>query len=343
MWQKMLASVAIGMLLASQATPVSAQQRDASAPSHPYPDQTPVASTTLPSGTPAGTVASGNDGELHPERRRGTTFTYEYVPPRNPELKDAYDFARDIDLFGHLFEVQGLDGMLDLPRPIKFVTAECRQVNAFYSPERSEVVLCYEMIALVVGTAGQYQKAAHLDGDFLARFVLANMRFIALHETAHALIDILDLPSTGREEDAADQLAGTLMLLDKSRSESATDVADNLKMAAVFFKSLDDGNADANAYADTHSLGQQRFYNLMCMVYGSNPAKFLRIVTGGALPVERAEDCPEESHKITTAWARLLVPHFAPRYQYTDEEAQQVDERATREQGRNLDRMPYVR
>ena len=42
---------------------------------------------------------------------------------------------------GRIAAVDYKSGMLMLPRPINYVTAECGEVNAFYSPERNEVVM----------------------------------------------------------------------------------------------------------------------------------------------------------------------------------------------------------
>lgn len=290
---------------------------------------------------PAKDLPSADPSRAH--LARGTTFSYEYVPPHDPALQEAYDFTRAIKLFDRLDEIHALDGALMLPHPLKLTTAECQQVNAFYSPDTHEIVMCYEMVELLVKTAAQLAGASHMTSESQGRFIVANLRFMMLHEMGHALIDLLDIPSTGREEDAADQLAGTVMLLYRAPEETADQVAANLDMAAVFFQANGSRQLDRSAFADEHSLGDQRYYNLLCMVYGSDPAKYLRLVTSGGLPVERAERCPAESHKITHAWAQLLVPHFAPRYRFTDAEAERINERTTREQGQDVSRSPYVR
>jgi hypothetical protein len=77
-------------------------------------------------------------------------------------------------------------------------------------------------------------------------------------------------------------------------------------------------NTDMSAYADEHSLDAQRYYNLLCIVYGSDAARFAGIVKADLLPKERADRCPDESHKIIRSWARLLLPHFAPHYRPSD-------------------------
>lgn len=309
-------------------------------------DAATSAATPAATPAPAAEPAPGSLPSDDPARAnlpRGTTFSYEYVPPHDPGLQEAYDFTREIRLFEHLYEIKSLDGTLLLPYPLKLTTAECKQINAFYSPETHEIVMCYEMVELLVKVAAQLARNADNPEVFDARFLLANLRFMMLHEMGHALIDMLDIPSTGREEDAADQLAGTIMLLYRAPEETADQVATNLNMAAVFFQANGSDQLDRSAFADEHSLGDQRYYNLLCMVYGSDPAKYLRIVTHGGLPVERAERCPDESRKITHAWAKLLVPHFAPRYQFSEQEAERISERAEREQGQAVTRSPYVR
>ncbi|MEK9752119.1 MAG: DUF4344 domain-containing metallopeptidase, partial [Rhodospirillaceae bacterium] len=48
-------------------------------------------------------------------------------------------------------------------------------------------------------------------------FVTGNVVFTLLHEAGHALIHMLDLPTLGREEDAADNLAALRMIGDPAK------------------------------------------------------------------------------------------------------------------------------
>lgn len=281
------------------------------------------------------------DATTEEPKAEGVKFTYEYVPPRDPALQDAYDFAVKIDILHRLPEVNAMDGLLMLPGPLHLITAECKQTNAFYSPTKHELVLCYEMVEMLT-KIGASLGEQNQDDSFSARFLLANTRFIMLHEFGHALIDMLSLPSTGREEDSADQLASSLMLMFMAPNESPGDLAENLRLAGLFFVLNTKEQYGAADFADEHSLGQQRFYNLMCMLYGRDPGKYLRLVTSGMLPEDRAQRCPTESSRITTAWAKLLLPHIAPKYQMSGEEAQKRYEEAKRKQEENAE-SPYVR
>lgn len=272
----------------------------------------------------------------------GTKFAYEYVKPKNPELLPFYTLAHDGDVLRKLPEIQAIDGLFSLPRPIKFVTAECREANAFYSPARGEVVMCYETMKVLRDRGQAMAEAEHLGNDYAQHYLNANLRFILLHETGHALIDLLEIPITGREEDAVDQLATTLMQRFAGMNESSRTVTDNLRMAANWFLVRSTGQYNLDAYADEHSLGEQRYFNLQCLLYGSNPSSYLAIVTNGDLPEARAKTCPEEARRVSKSWIRLLLPHVAPKFEMTEEKADRLFEQRERERNRNAE-VPYVR
>lgn len=272
----------------------------------------------------------------------GVHFAYEYVKPKTEELEPFYRLAHDGDLLRTLPEVQAIDGLLMLPRPITFVTAECGEPNAFYSPERSEVVMCYETMQVLRDRGEALAGESGLGGDYAPRYMNANLRFILLHETGHALIDLLEIPITGREEDAVDQLATTLMQRFAGENESSREVTENLRMASNWFLMRSTGAYNLDAYADEHALGEQRYFNLQCLIYGSNPARYLGIVTDGDLTAARAKSCPAEARRVSKAWLRLLLPHVAPKFEMTEEKANRLFEQKERERNRDGE-VPYVR
>lgn len=76
-------------------------------------------------------------------------------------------------------------------------------MNAFYIPAETRIVFCYELRELLASIfvpdgAWTPEQQDRVDGAF---------RFILMHEVGHALVHVLDLPVTGREEDVVDQLA----------------------------------------------------------------------------------------------------------------------------------------
>ena len=82
--------------------------------------------------------------------------------------------------------------------------------GAYYDPSTRVVGLCYE---LFVGIDKLFQRGTvTLSEEEIAESVVGVGLFVFLHEVGHALIDILDIPTTGKEEDAVDDLAAVLLI-----------------------------------------------------------------------------------------------------------------------------------
>lgn len=192
-----------------------------------------------------------------------------------------------------------MNKVIALPYHVYLNFDQCGEPNAFYSSETKEITVCYEFIDYFEQTFTKAKmKPAEVDkrvGDSIA--------FFFFHELGHCLIDVWDLPATGREEDAVDQLA-TVILLD------GTDEGADMVISASIFFDLASRETDAKdlAFWDEHSVDAQRMYDTLCLVYGSDGKKFGNIVKSGYLPAERAERCSSEFTRINRAWERLLEP-----------------------------------
>ena len=66
---------------------------------------------------------------------------------------------------------------------------------------------------------------------------------------------------------------------------------------------------DELAFADEHSFDRQRFYNIICLLYGQNEQKFASLVEDGTLPEGRAGRCADEYARADKAWDALLAPY----------------------------------
>jgi len=186
-----------------------------------------------------------------------------------------------------------------LPHDIFIGFDECEEPNAFYDLDKKEVVICYQFVEdLYESYRGDYRS-----DDEIEEVVGNATTFVFFHEVGHALIDAYDLPVTGREEDAVDQLS-VLVLADGSEEGDRT-VLD----AARTFSRATDAELDELAFADEHSLDRQRFYNIICLLYGQNEKKFASLVNDGTLPEGRAERCPDEYARARKAWDSLLAPY----------------------------------
>ena len=67
---------------------------------------------------------------------------------------------------------------------------------------------------------------------------------------------------------------------------------------------------DQETLADEHSLNQQRYFNMVCWVYGSNPDDNEDLLEDWELPEARAEQCPDEYALINRSWSSLLAEHL---------------------------------
>jgi hypothetical protein len=61
---------------------------------------------------------------------------------------------------------------------------------------------------------------------------------------------------------------------------------------------------------DEHSFSKTRLYDMMCLVYGSNPAGNAGMVGPDKLPEQRAVRCETEYKRAEHAWFKLLDPYF---------------------------------
>ncbi len=193
-----------------------------------------------------------------------------------------------------------LNSAISLPKDISLQTNECGEINAFYDPNNSTIIVCYELMEHffeLFQSSGKSESASY-DLMFDAT------RFVFLHELGHALIDVHEIPIAGSEEDAADRLS-TYICLEQLGDEGANSAIAAAQAFSIESKDQDESNL---AFYDNHKLGQQRFYDIMCSLYGYSPNKYGDIVDEGLLPKDRAMSCGEEYKKLVNSWSKLLSP-----------------------------------
>jgi hypothetical protein len=224
------------------------------------------------------------------------TVSLKVLEPRQARYREL---SRRIERDG-VFQsaVTELDEALVLPVDLTVEFDQCGEANAFYEPQRVTIRMCYELVEQQawgsnlryasdsVASAATYQAAL----------------FVFYHEVAHALIHIFALPITGREEDAADQLAAWVLL------EAGSDGRDAALQGALWFSDRSRFLRNGGALWDDHSLNQQRYFNLLCWVYGSDPQVHAPLLTRSwGLPRERAANCEFEYDRLRRAWNELLA------------------------------------
>ena len=131
--------------------------------------------------------------------------------------------------------------------------------------------------------------------------------FILGHEMGHALIHQLRLPLTGLEEDSADGFATFFTVNDKKRGPNAA------LGAAILFDQFarKQGTVTLEELSSDHAVVQQRVYNFLCSVVGSDPQRLeSSLVTDGFVPQLRAMLCRKEWAQLNYGWWTILEPHL---------------------------------
>lgn len=224
-----------------------------------------------------------------------------YYEPTNDayfiELETHFTESEYIDLI-----TDALNDSLILPYDVSIFLAECGFENAYYDYEFKEIVICYELIEYFVDL---FSDIAESDEELRIQ-IEDVVYFVLLHELGHALIDVYDLPITGMEEDAVDQLS-TIILL--SEGQPGLDALASVAGWFLYEGLLDVFN-DELYFWGVHSLDLQRFYNILCLAYGENPNENYHLVESGYLPEERADSCPFEYERVSNSWNILLQPYL---------------------------------
>jgi len=188
---------------------------------------------------------------------------------------------------------------LQLPRKLLVQLDQC---NAERRPYQSggPVTICYEYVAKVDRIAPREQPAGGMPREtmIVGAFVQA-----VLHEVATATFDILEIPVWGRESDAADKLAGFIMV------QFGKEVALKLMIGASWFFDASERQWSETDLASEQAPEAQRFFNYLCIAYGSDPASFKFLIDQNLLPERRAQRCGGEFYQLRRAFAQTILPH----------------------------------
>lgn len=197
-----------------------------------------------------------------------------------------------------------LNGALRIPTDVVLTFGQCGTANAFYNPEQQAIIICYELVR-------DFYEIFWEEGaseEEVEDSVLNATAFFFYHELGHALIHVLDLPTTGMEEDAVDQLS-TYVLAYEYSGDDEEPALDGAAAFLMWAQEAQNSGAEAPVW-DEHSLNEQRFFNVVCWVYGRDPEGFHGLVQEGVLPESRAARCPGEWEKIDKSWSVLLADNL---------------------------------
>ena len=217
-------------------------------------------------------------------------------------LKKNPKKVMDKEVADSLVEItKTLNEIIALPYDVYLNFDKCGEPNAFYNPEVKEITMCYEFLDNFDQSFKRISKNQAQIDDMSGNAMIV----FFFHELGHCLIDVWDLPTTGREEDAVDQLAMFVLL------DGTPEGEDMVLSAATYFSIVSSERSDEEpVFWDEHSLDQQRFYDMLCLTYGSNPTKNKHLLGKNGLPPDRAQRCPAEFQRVNHSWEKLLAPYL---------------------------------
>ncbi len=147
-------------------------------------------------------------------------------------------------------------------------------------------------------------RAEMTDDEARAQFVASNMIATFYHEFGHALVDLLDIPVLGREEDAVDALSTLLvdLLWEPGDAEILiAEVAYGYALRIAHEDALDD-----SVWWAEHALDEQRLAAMVCQFFGADPEARLELAVDLGMPGDMTESCIHVSGQLADSWAVFL-------------------------------------
>jgi len=223
--------------------------------------------------------------------------SFRYEKPTSPDFDSLSNTLRESRILEVWIKHVG-NTLKGVEVRIETVVAECGKANSSYEPENRRIVLCYEEIDRIFSTL----RSLGYEDDRLLVFWIGTILNELYHELCHGLIHTLTLPVAGKEEDACDQFA----LLQLLNHPYGTDLALG---SVVYLGEMSSIEKEIGVNpSQQHSSYAQRYFNILCWTYGSDPEKLGFLIDQEHLPEVRAKTCRTEYLRALHAWSALLAP-----------------------------------
>jgi hypothetical protein len=223
----------------------------------------------------------------------GTSFTLEYEPPTT-ELEPYATFLKSSGVFEEV--MADLESLFKLPVPVRVIFSS-EDAGPYYY--KGVVNMPYQFLR----SNDQLVEAIEYDGSDEEKIdlILDLTEFVLYHEVGHALIDMLDIPVLGKEEDAVDGFAAVL---------AATMDLDDVALAAadIFDMGLElaEDEISEAEFWDSHSLDEQRMFTIFCLIHGSDPGEHAQLLKDVGMPTEKTDECQYNYQETLRNWSRVL-------------------------------------
>lgn len=188
-----------------------------------------------------------------------------------------------------------LNRWVRLPHPMTLRAADCPESDVRWVPEQRAVEVCYRMAVRVLGRLAENDSTRRAAGPAMA--------FLALHGAAHAIVDELDLATTGGEERAVREVMALVLV--PEGPETGSRVLASLRT----LHGADPGWAEWK-WAQTHELTPEHLEDIACLAYGSNPAVTRPYRDAELLAAARARGCAAEYQRLYNGLGRRISRHM---------------------------------
>ncbi len=227
-----------------------------------------------------------------------------YESPSDEKYRQIYDALKRREVLERL---QRFLVPLRLPAVLTVKLEQCGAETKPYE-SGSPVAICYELVQRIIDVTTQNTKDANeqtliTDGTFVQA---------VLHEIAHAVFDLLQVPIWGREDDAADRVAALTMMQfsDQVAFTTIVGTAKFFEYSKRIWTGVD--------FAQPGSPEAQQFYNYLCIAYGGDPRTFHFLAPRpgptkmARLSEARAPRCQREYQQVQHAFDLRIMPFVDP-------------------------------
>ncbi|MFE9927994.1 DUF4344 domain-containing metallopeptidase [Streptomyces sp. NPDC005533] len=251
------------------------------------------------------------------------TVVYE-ARTAKPEDREAVALIRNSRVLGK--SADWVNRTLTLPHDMTVkVTADVPPgvTDAVTQPDGRTIYIPPAFLTQIEKTLADVVKTVQRPAPFPASeyntddLTVLSTEFVFGHEMGHALQRQLLLANLGLEEDAADGFASFYTVNEVGPGPSLA--------AAILFDELarKEGQPSLEGLASDHPVTQQRAFNFLCYLEGSDPKKYQQsVVDSGYLPKTRAPLCPQAWAMLDYGWWTQLQPHFSAAYRANGEAEQ---------------------
>ena len=251
-------------------------------------------------------VLSHGAAALDPASLKADQITIRYEPPTDlAQHERIYQMLKENRVLERFKE---LLAPVRLPRPLLLQLKSCGgEENAWYDYEEMAVTVCYDLIRKNVKDAPKKTTPAGVSPEDA---VIGPVAEIFLHETGHAVFDLLEVPILGHEEDAADQFAA-YVILQFPREEARRLIAGIAYMYGTIAKERG-SRIQFGQFADEHGQPAQRYFTYVCLAYGADSTFFAELKEKAKLPPQRADQCEAQYDQAQFAFKKLITPYVDP-------------------------------